>query len=265
MTERGKKQNNMKHSTTLAVLALVTAFLLTPSAQAAPCLAGSGATSLTNQAAQGSCEFNGFFFDFSQAPGVSAFGGAPLTPGVNSGTIAANTNVTLTAISALVNEIRFDAADATTSYSVAPGSIVTFNYFYSITPMVPLALINMDYDVVNARSTTFGGVTGFKLAQELATLNTHQTQVGIGLAQADGNFYLLHNDITFSGFQGQVNIQDSITLIQGVGVSSVGALGNQGSLINTLTYVAVPEPLTMLLSGVGLVGLGLLRRRTKKA
>jgi hypothetical protein len=254
----------MRYSTKLAILAVVAVFLLAPSAQAAPCTAG--AQTLAFRATEVGCDFNGYLFDFSQAPGISVAQGSALSPGTTSVSLGTNTNVTLTAIVAgLVTEIQFDAIDATTSWSVGGDSIVTFNYFYTITPIPMMALVTVDYRVVNAQSMQFGGVTGFKLAEELSSNVTNQTGVGISGAQAGAGFFDLTNSVTFSGFQGAVKIQDSITLTEALGgVSSVGALGSQGSLVNTLTYEPVPEPFTMLLSGAGLIGLAMLKRRKQK-
>jgi PEP-CTERM motif len=265
--------------TMLAFLALVFTLVLTSSAQAAPlCIAANTQVTLTSQIAQGDCDFNGYTFNF-QSVNVSATPGpnppVGTTPGqgatqvLTNAAVNANTNVMLTASSALSLMVQYFANDpATTSWSVPNGYQVTWNYHYDITPIGSVGLVSDVYTATNAYGNLVNyGLGGFKQVTG-ASGNFQTSMPNIGTANT---YHNPSDSLTFAMIQGKIHVEDSLTLshqsFPGFGqfYAQVGGVGNQGILTNQLTFQSVPEPMTMLLSGAGLLGVGLIRLRKKKA
>ena len=116
----------------------------------------------------------------------------------------------------------------------------------------------IDFTVNNAFAPS-GSILGFKSAVDSSA---REELAGVFLNNTAGP-QNLNNSSSFGNMLGAVKITDSLGLIGAT--STVGGDGLAGSMVNTLTFEQVPEPFTMALSGAGLLGLGLLRRRTKKA
>jgi hypothetical protein len=92
----------------------------------------------------------------------------------------------------------------------------------------------------------------------------NQFQINAETLSTSNTTTTLHNSMTFSPLLTPVIVEDDNTLIQS------GQIGNglvaPGSVENDLTFstAATPEPFTFALCGLGLLGVGLLRRRNAK-
>jgi hypothetical protein len=262
----------MKKTVMLAFLAAVFTLVMIPSAQAAPlCIAANTQVTLAAQIAQGDCDFNGYTFNFqsvniSATPGPNPPVGTTPAVGANQAATNAATNIAtlvrLTAANALSLMVEYFANDASTSWSVPSGE-TTWNYHYDITPIAPnVGLVQDTYSAVNAFST-FAALTlsGFK--EVTGASGDFQTS----LPHPTANSYQTVSDtLNFAFLPGTIHVQDSLSLRNFAGLyGTVGGPGNPGILQNQLTFTTVPEPLTMFVSGAGLVAIGLLRRRAKKA
>ena len=241
----------MKKLTTVACLVLAVLLLTPLSANAASlCLAAAlGGDTVANQMAQdgtGICSVGDFTFNFSSAPG---FGGFPATPGTDAASIAANTLVSIALLNPLSFSVTYTADDASGSWS--SGSFASFTYQYTVTPTGPqtLGLETIDFSVGGASS---GIVTALKNVSDGSDIHSI--------------FFVLP---TSSGSVGVPDLPTGTLTVTDTVQTIIGALGGEGTpgtMTNTLTYAVVPEPMSFLLAGVGLIGLGIIRsRRSKKA
>jgi hypothetical protein len=109
---------------------------------------------------------------------------------------------------------------------------------------------------------TAGQVLGFKsVTGASAHLGAVVNQDG-----SPDNFENLTNTLSFSAMQGTIYGQDSLSLFNlEREFGYVGNVDHPGSLTDQLSFTSnVPEPMSILLSGIGLLGLGLWRRRSTK-
>jgi hypothetical protein len=245
----------------LAVPALMFVLQLAPRAAAAPlCAAGlNTTTSLASQIAQGACEFNGYTFTFQAVNAVNT-----AAPGSNANTIDTNTRLVLTASGALDMEVQYFANGGGKSFGASfPGG--TFLYKYDVTPLNPAyGIIGSVYTVANANETSAGRVFGF----ENVTGTGAQSGGVIDLDSNPATFENLVNTLSFSAMQGTIHVSDNLSLVNlGRTFGYVGNVDHPGSLRNELNFIntAVPEPVSVLLSGIGLLALGFCGRRTKKS
>ncbi len=267
----------MQNAVTLAMMTLVFAVVAIPGAQAAPlCIASNTAVVLSAQMGQGSCEFNGYIFDFQGVNTSTTPASAPpnlpvgTTPGRGTTIEGSNTAINDATLVRLLSAgplslmVEYFANDATKSWSAGSGQ-VTFNYHYDITPTFAGGLVQDTYTVRNA-NTNFPFpqfiMSGFK---EVTGASGHfQTS----LPFPDGNvntWETLTSTLSFTMLSGGIHVEDSLTLNNSGGFYSVvGDADHPGSLVNQLEFVRTPEPLTMLLSGIGLVAIGLAGRRFKR-
>jgi hypothetical protein len=245
----------MKRWMEVAVLGMGALLLAAPSASASPlCISSGVAVTLAVQQTNATvCTVGNFEFNFTSLPTAT---GAPTTPGAQA-QLPSFTTIRIDDLSPTSTKVTWAAADATTSWSTSAAA--QFTYFYTVTPLVPLALTAMQLDVYNAFAPG-GVVTSSKSAQGGAS---QTASTGVFLLSTPGPQHL-SDSTSFSPIAGTVSFQDGLTLVGAT--SKVGGAGTVGSMVNTLNYQSsVPEPFTMALSGAGLIGLGLLRSRAKKA
>lgn len=249
----------MKKILMLAALAGVFSITAVPTANAAPlCTSGSTLTALSG----GVCQFGNFYLEFLNVS-ISASGASVINnPGANVSAINAATLVTLSSSGAENLVVSFLANSASKSFDSSGNGSATFNFSYYVTPIPMYGIVNVDYTIQNAYASGPAyefAISGFK--QLVST--PYQAQAGQITAQ--DTFENLTGALSFPATAGRVLIQDSLTLNTSSSTSSkVGDATHQGALINSLTFAPVPEPVTVILSGAGLMALGLLRRRTRR-
>jgi hypothetical protein len=246
--------NDMKKMITLAGLA-VAALLVIPGANAAPipaCTSNTG--TLQSFVNQGSCSYNGFIFDFLNSS-VSAGAASPATTSAN---LNNNTNVALSVLDPF--NVRVDFTSSTSKWTAATNAtIVSFGYAYNITAIANLGAAGSTLTIFNANTNSPGLTSGTK--------NVSGNVVAV--SDNDNNLATFENltgSTSFAPVVGTANVTDTLNVYNfGALQGFVGDATHPGMIRNDLNFVIVPEPVTMLVSGIGLVGLGLLRRRSKKA
>jgi hypothetical protein len=251
----------MSKTIMLAAMALVASLMMVPAPAYASgiCVSGSTVDALI---AQGACTFGGAgSTDFTLTFSVVGFSGSPVSPGNTQTTIQQNTNVTLSSASVTNLVVSFLA-----TYTALDSSNATLNYHYSVqNTAFAYGLTANDYTIQNAFVGAAGvaSITGFKEVTGAGV--AHQTDVASSFA--DGQFHDLTGSLAYAPIV-IADIEDSLTLQQHVGgftpgTAMVGDAIHQGALINNLTFVAVPEPVTIFVTGLGLLAFGFSRRRLK--
>lgn len=259
----------MKKVLFLATLGLV--FTLA-SAQASPLCTSAADNKLSTLRALGSCTIGDFEVRFNTV-GVSGNpGNNASTSLATSTTIEQNTLVNWSTSGATNLSVTFNILpsspmdlklNGTHQLGVAQGSYqAAYTFNYTVTPLnTEYAIYQLIYDATNVKAPN-GIVTGYKQIKDGDGDVVYQLSFTDVVNNA-GPTNTSSGQGTFAATLGKTFIQDTLTLTQ---LGNGGAMLDQGSLTNTLSFThAVPEPMSMMLAGLGLAGVGLLRRRTKKA
>jgi hypothetical protein len=257
----------MKKLLILASLALL--FTLV-SAQASPLCTSAADNKLSTLRALGSCQIGDFDVRFNTV-GISG------QPGNNSSTTVMGSGATVEA-GTLVTWSTSGPTDLAVTFSVLPTSPLNltlngthdlgvaqgfnqaaYTFNYTVTPINPgYAIYALQYDATGVKAPA-GLVTGYKQIKD------ENGDVVFQLSFADviltaGPTSTTSGTGTFAATLGRTFVQDTLTLTQ---LANGGALLTTGTLTNTLSFQPVPEPMSMVLAGAGLIGLGVLRRRRK--
>jgi len=242
------------------VLLPIVSMTITPSnANASMC--GSGGLTLNALISQGSCNWgdginnNLFTLTFSTA----SVSGSPASPGTDAASVNNGTTVSLSSTGVSNLMVSFLGTFTGNSRQSA-----RFDFQYSVVNNDPLFGVVSDvFTVQNARVIGVAALGGVKEVQ-----NTYQTIVSL---VAVSGFHDLTNTLSFPAINTTFSVEDTLELFQDLGFgpasAQVGDDTHQGALINSFTFAsstsATPEPFTMLLTGGGLLTVGLLRRRRK--
>ena len=153
------------------------------------------------------------------------------------------------------------APDATANDTISgPGGFNSeqYNFHYTVSFSPSFAMTGATITIANATiGTGFGAVTGFK---ELD--GTYQINAGSLAGTGPLGPSTLTNSMMLPYLSTPVTVEDDNTII---GVGQIGnGPGAPGSVENDLSFSAAPEPFTFALCGLGLLGVGLLRRKNTK-
>jgi hypothetical protein len=180
------------------------------------------------------------------------------TSGSNRGVADSAINVLVTSSGPTNLQVTYTPASGILSESAA--GFANYNFEYNVTDP-GYGLIGMEIDAINPFVSASGNlVNGFK-----KVIQTGDEADTPSLMNPANNYTTLTGIKNGLGQLGTpLTIEDNINLLEAPGTTaSVGDATHVGSVVNTLSLVFVPEPLTTFLCGFGLLGIGLLRRKFK--
>jgi hypothetical protein len=141
-----------------------------------------------------------------------------------------------------------------TSFGISDG-LGMYNFEYTVNPPNSYLLTNMAISLLNPQISVNGdAVSGFKKVTQTGDQTTTPA-----LSNTANNGTTLTNNVNLPFLPGPLlTIEDNLTLVQ-----FAGGTATSGNIVNNLNFM-VPEPLTAFLSGFGLLGVGLFRKRLKR-
>jgi hypothetical protein len=254
---QGQSEENKRMKRILMMAAVALGFSL-GSVQAAP-LCTSVANTFTALKGLGDCQVGGALDGF-----VLKFN--DITPSGNPDTTQATAQN-----GTLVSWFTSGPTNLLVTFTVGPslgvnnGGLVNADYTfnYTVTPILAAyAIYDAKYDVDNIYAPN-GQISGYKQLKDINGGVLTQASLA-GILNTAGPVSSTSGTYTFGASLGKTFVQDTLQVIQFGNDGAYLGNGVDGVLTNTLSFQAVPEPMSFVLAGAGLVGLGILRKRRSK-